>query len=433
MTERGLPKVDGPVACPFVAFEDDRDERASAPDHRHRCYAESPPAPRALAHQEAYCLAAAFPVCPIFQDWARREAAHARQEAPPAARTSPRGSGGPGMLPVDAAGLAIGAAGAAGLGADVDDADEEPIYEDPRPRRNPRQGWASPPPWMNRGDARGTDPAGFDDDEDHDLEAAAEGGLAGSVADRLAASTRGAAGDADSTSGGPPKGAPAGRPGDSWDDDLQPTQEPDDWDPHGDAASVAEVSARESAPPPRFRERERMRGDTSEQAARPAAGSRQSGERKREQLVAPSWERPARLEAYPTLRSRRLPDFAIPPLLVALVAVLLAALVLFLLPGFLGLGGQQAGASPTPGIQSSALPLGSQAATTVPEATQQTYVVQPGDTMSKIAIRFHVPLQTLIDANKTTIPDPNRLKIGDTVIIPVTTPGTLPGASPAAT
>ena len=30
MTERGLPIVDGAPACPFVAFEDDRDERGIA-------------------------------------------------------------------------------------------------------------------------------------------------------------------------------------------------------------------------------------------------------------------------------------------------------------------------------------------------------------------------------------------------------------------
>jgi len=70
--------MDGAPACPFVAFGDDRDGRSTSPDHRHRCFAESPPAPRALAHQEAYCLSSAFPVCPTFQDWARREAAHAR-------------------------------------------------------------------------------------------------------------------------------------------------------------------------------------------------------------------------------------------------------------------------------------------------------------------------------------------------------------------
>ncbi|HEX5149092.1 MAG TPA: hypothetical protein VFW02_08425, partial [Candidatus Limnocylindrales bacterium] len=80
MSERGLPSVDGAPACPFVAFEDDRETRATGPDHRHRCYAELVPSPRAAAHQEAYCLSSAFPVCPTFQDWARREAAHARGE-----------------------------------------------------------------------------------------------------------------------------------------------------------------------------------------------------------------------------------------------------------------------------------------------------------------------------------------------------------------
>src|SRR5213596_3758655 len=80
MTERGLPIVEGAPACPFVAFEDDRDERAASPDHRHRCYAEPLPAPRAAAHQEAYCLSSAFPVCPTFQEWARREAARTRTD-----------------------------------------------------------------------------------------------------------------------------------------------------------------------------------------------------------------------------------------------------------------------------------------------------------------------------------------------------------------
>ena len=74
--------MDGAPACPFVAFDDDREERASSPDSRHRCYAEVRPAPRALAHQDAYCLTNAFGVCPTFQDWARREAARSRGDSP---------------------------------------------------------------------------------------------------------------------------------------------------------------------------------------------------------------------------------------------------------------------------------------------------------------------------------------------------------------
>src|SRR3954454_20743423 len=89
MTERGLPGTDGAPACPFVAFGDDREARSTSPDHRHRCFADTPPAPRALAHQEAYCLSSAFPVCPIFQDWARREAAQTRTGAGQAEAAAP--------------------------------------------------------------------------------------------------------------------------------------------------------------------------------------------------------------------------------------------------------------------------------------------------------------------------------------------------------
>ncbi|MDP9270157.1 MAG: hypothetical protein M3P14_04160, partial [Chloroflexota bacterium] len=57
-----------PMVCPFVAFADERDLRAAEPDHRHRCYAEPRPAPRALAHQTRYCLSPGFTSCPTFQD-----------------------------------------------------------------------------------------------------------------------------------------------------------------------------------------------------------------------------------------------------------------------------------------------------------------------------------------------------------------------------
>jgi hypothetical protein len=66
---------EGHAACPFVAFEDDRDHRADNPDYRHRCFAAAEPEPRALPHQERFCLSAAFAQCPIFLDWARQEAA----------------------------------------------------------------------------------------------------------------------------------------------------------------------------------------------------------------------------------------------------------------------------------------------------------------------------------------------------------------------
>jgi LysM repeat protein len=76
MSDEGLtPVEESSAACPFIAFEDDRDHRADRPDYRHRCFASSQPEPRALPHQERYCLASGFPQCPVFLDWARQEAA----------------------------------------------------------------------------------------------------------------------------------------------------------------------------------------------------------------------------------------------------------------------------------------------------------------------------------------------------------------------
>ncbi|MEP7378464.1 MAG: LysM peptidoglycan-binding domain-containing protein [Chloroflexota bacterium] len=66
---------EAPQACPFIALELDRDRRSDEPDYRHRCFAEPTPQPRAIAHQEQYCLSAGFPACPVFQGWAMRAAA----------------------------------------------------------------------------------------------------------------------------------------------------------------------------------------------------------------------------------------------------------------------------------------------------------------------------------------------------------------------
>ena len=163
MTDRGLPIVDGAPACPFVAFEDDRDGRALAPDHRHRCFAEARPAPRALAHQEAYCLASAFPVCPTFQDWARREAAAARpsaagqaavREEPPQSRPLPPLEREPRRTPV------------------------EPSNPMDAPRRPPHRDWAAPPPWAGE-DGAGLAAAGL-------AAGAAAGAVGGDDDDRYA-------------------------------------------------------------------------------------------------------------------------------------------------------------------------------------------------------------------------------------------------------
>ncbi len=397
MTERGLPIVDGAPACPFVAFDDDRDERAAGPDHRHRCYAEPSPAPRALAHQEAYCLSSAFPVCPTFQDWARREAARSRNDGPRPTES-------------DAAAIAAG------------------------PQRNPPRNWAAPPPWASRvgaSAAAGSGDLWDDGDADPEEVVPTRGrGLSGSFADRAA-------------------GDPAGpRTHTFQDDDAEPGA-PGAPDDAPDAFAPRPAPARPAAPPsypvtppaatvrrepaPSWRAPEADEDEPGREQERTAGDAERRPSRRRDP-AAPEWEAAPPPEAYPTLRARRLPELSLPPLLVAVLALALAAAVLFALPGLLGFGNPSAGATPTP--RGSALPtsLLSLPPTPVPAPTQQTYTVQSGDTMSRIADRFSVPLADLIAANAETIPNPDQLQIGQTVIIPVPLPSELPAASvPAAT
>src|SRR5687767_294475 len=126
MAASGNP-YDGPKACPFVALELDRDRRSERPDYRHRCFAEPTPAPRSIAHQEAYCLSPDFSGCPIFQDWALRAAARPVGAPAPAAETS--------------AAAAAGLAAVAGVASAADGApsieDELPPLPEPAPEPEP--------------------------------------------------------------------------------------------------------------------------------------------------------------------------------------------------------------------------------------------------------------------------------------------------------
>jgi len=49
-------------------------------------------------------------------------------------------------------------------------------------------------------------------------------------------------------------------------------------------------------------------------------------------------------------------------------------------------------------------------------ADPPTYQVQPGDTLSSIAVRFGLSTEALIRGNE--LPDPNHLKVGDLIVIP---------------
>lgn len=399
MTDRGLPIVDGAPACPFVAFEDDRDERATSPDHRHRCYAELRPAPRALAHQEAYCLSSAFPVCPTFQDWARREAARARAES---ARSAASGQ-----------------------------SDDEPGRDDELPRRNPPRDWSAPPPWSGGPPV----PLGTaDEDEDPDAPDFLAGrtrpelGLAGSAADQVAI-----AGD------GPGAASPQ-----AWRPEVPADGGPGDRERAGAAAAPPwDVSARGSggsAPPPTvddldeesegdfeddYEDVDPRRDDRDRRAERgggpfgrdrrPRVGDSR-GSRPVPETAAPSWERPRPYEAYPTLKTRvGLPSLSH----VATGAVILAAAaaVLFLLPGLFlrppsdGAGGGGSTASPSAGPSVSVEP------TLPPAPTPFVYIVAPGDNLEKIRKKFRVTIDQILAVNPQ-ITDPNKIAIGDRIVIP---------------
>jgi LysM repeat protein len=423
MTERGLPSADASPACPFVAFEDDRDARADRPDHRHRCFAEPEPAPRALAHQEAYCLSSAFPVCPVFQGWARREAAHARVVETPAAAAPPSDP-----TPSETEHRADEWASPP---PSTDD-DQAPLP--PEPRRNPPRDWAAPPPWatgaaggagaVSSGRPAADDPAGT---PDFLTKRSTEGqGLAGSAADRLAR--------------GDTLGASRSTPPDPELAGLVASG----------TASAMPLSADERIEAERTRERDaemaayaRAVESSAAKVKRRSVSSTRSNHGPRDaasgphvpvQHEGPSWEKARRYEAYPQIRGgSSLASLAggIPRVALLAGALALAAIALFFLPALFGVG-DDGGSSPSPSASSPTV-TASPEPTPTPAPTPQTYVIQQGDTLSAIAAEFGITLEELLAANEGTIEDPNRISAGQEIIIPIPTPEEVGGGSAAPT
>src|SRR5688500_1712775 len=320
MTERGLPSADASPACPFVAFEDERDERADRPDHRHRCYAEPDPAPRALAHQEAYCLSSAFPVCPTFQEWARREAAHAIPAAASAAAADDD----------DAAALLAGAAAMSGAAGGPGDDEPEDLWNrrpddtplEERPRRNPPRDWAAPPPWAS-GPGGGSRREGRQEIAAAGSDAPEEGrGLAGSAADRLA---RG--GKVDEEWGH----RSMARPRTSEPDSPAAPADPDLAGLVSQAARRAEAAESHVEVRPPTRPARRPTVSSTRDRGRDQDRERERAERAAAVHEGPAWERQRRYEAYPSIKTRAglsgMP--AIPTVGVLFGGVVLAAIILF--------------------------------------------------------------------------------------------------------
>ena len=407
MTERTAHDA-GVTACPFVAFVDDRDERADVPDHRHRCYAEIRPAQRALAHQEAFCLSAGFAACPTFQDWARREAARAR-------------GGGTAVRSADAdldeprpdeSAAAVEAIVAGGVIEDLDPAGDEGEPFDDRATRNPHRDWADPPPWSGGpgGEAPGAEPsapafltAHPDPEPVEDLVAPA-----GLSASRWLQEV-------------PPPRTPEDAPARIDDDELEQALAQDRAErEHAAAIAAGTVAATASS----SRAARRSVPPSSPPPTVSSARRRPTG-----QVTGPDWERPRRFEAYPTLKTRiGLPS--IPRVGLAFLAILVAAGLLFFVP-FLLRGndnGGGAGGTPSPSAGASA----SIAPSTKPVPTAQIYVVKPGDTLTKIAKKFGLTNDQILAANKQ-IKNPNKIAVGDEITIPAAAPSEVVNdASPAA-
>jgi hypothetical protein len=303
-----------PMVCPFVAFAHERDLRAAEPDHRHRCYAEPRPAPRALAHQTRYCLSPGFTSCPTFQDWATREAARVADE--------PRG---------------VGTAG-------------------------------------------GALPGLFDDERDRSTSALPAGGVPAGTFAR-------AADEVDQREAG----AFAGPYGD------------DQREPGSFVGPYAEDDADRG-------DGEADDPDLDDAYSEPGAvaGGR----------VA-DWDRPRARRDYPRIGRSR----GVPPVLVGLVVLAIAALALFFLPTIITavFGNRPAGASPSPSssvASSAGAPSASPAEpTAVPSPTPLTYKVVSGDTLTKIAKKFNVTVAQILAANPT-IKNADTIKVGDKIVIP---------------
>jgi LysM repeat protein len=312
-----------PMVCPFVAFADERDLRAAEPDHRHRCYAEPRPAPRALAHQTRYCLSPGFTSCPTFQDWATREAARVADEP-----------------------LRAGTAGGVLPG----------LFDDERER-----GAVAPPPGAVSASAFVPAPDEVDERE--------PGGFAGPYAED--ARQRG------------------GFVGPYAEDHVA-----DD----GDLADDADLD------------------DAFAGAA--GAGGRRIAD----------WDRPRPRRDYPRIGRSR----GVPPVLVGLVLLAIAAVGLFFLPTIITamFGGNPAGASPSPSgsVGASAASASPGEPTAVPSPTPLTYKVVSGDTLTKIAKKFNVTVAEILAANPT-IKNADTIQKDQVIVIP--TAGASPSSSAA--
>lgn len=403
--------VGGPLACPFVALENDRDRRSDKPDYRHRCFAEPTPQPRAITHQQAYCLSPNFPACPIFQDWAIRAAAQPLGSSPSA---------------VVGTGVAAAAAGGAALASiEPDDVPADVPMDMP-----PDVAASAPEPVAAPGltDIPPVVPA---PDEPWPADAFALPEMP-ETAEQLSVFSA--------------AGAPQPPPVEPLDDEP-PVLEPDDElayiaPPPGSAPAAGPPMANTDDPavPAFLAGRQPARG-----RRRPAAvdAVRQPEKVRREDLI-PSWELDGRFGAEPATGGGG-DRFGNIVTVIAVVVILgLGVAGVIFLPGLLAGGGPSRSPTPAP----TALPSGSSslptlvptstpivtpsaspAASVGPTPTPHYYRIKSGDQLFRIARRFDVTVADILAANPE-ITNPDHIFVGQVIVIPPPG-GSLPSAEPS--
>jgi|GEM_PF-1710084 hypothetical protein len=161
----------------------------------------------------------------------------------------------------------------------------------------------------------------------------------------------------------------------------------------------------------------------------------------------PAWEKPPSPYLYPQLRGRE-EHRPLKPLLLAATGVAIVLIAVVVVPALLGHGwGGNSAASPSrsPSASHTALASGrspgaSPSITSTPAGptvyiSYQQYKVQAGDSVARIAAKFHLHQWELLLANPK-ITNPALLKVGSTINIPqpgqLTPPPPTPNPSPTA-
>jgi LysM repeat protein len=432
MAASGSP-FETPRACPFVALELDRDRRSDRPDYRHRCFAEPTPAPRSIAHQEAYCLSPNFAACPVFQDWAVRAAARpAATPAPATVITSAAAAGGASPMRGFDAPPPVDAAPAVDSAPHVDTS--QPVDAAP-PMEQPETAPAAPapmapPPGSLPEDVSVVAPSadslgaprptfattGWADDD------AGSGSEQLGVFDAVTDAPRSSLGEPDAGYVEPPfRPQPAAAPMDGDDSPAvpafltgrtpRPLAAPADF--AATAAAGAAVTSAAGSPPPR-------------PPLNPARDD-----------IVPSWEIDGRYGAEgPENPGGNRLDTILTAIAVLAILALGVAAVIFL-PGLLSKGGPHPSNAPASLGAPSAAPSGlftpvptlastippssvapsSPGPSVAPVGSPRFYKIKPGDSLARIARHFDVTIEDILAANPQ-VQDADHIEVGQILVIP---------------